>query len=196
MVNKGGGSLVAAPIWNRFMTNMLENEPKQNFQRPSTVKNLRVSKISGLMPSKQTPEDQIRYEIFAPQNVPTKKDNSFVSVDVDTVSGKLANEYTPKEARETYVYMRHKAIKPMPNWQKGVDKWVSHNREFFAKRFGIESEKEDVVYVDSPSEIPSEYTDVFTSKTAEMKNYIQILSPRSNTVLNPGETLEVQTDVL
>jgi penicillin-binding protein 1C len=50
-MNRTGGSVGAAPIWNEFMRRALADTPAQNFERPSGVKEMTVDKLTGLLPN-------------------------------------------------------------------------------------------------------------------------------------------------
>ena len=75
------GSVVAAPIWNEFMRRALQNTPAEKFARPSGIIQVAVDSVSGLLPTEHTP--QTKMEIFAANNVPTKRDNVHVQMEID-----------------------------------------------------------------------------------------------------------------
>lgn len=71
---KKGGAALAGPIWNKFITEALNNLPDEKFEKPD--KEMDITKIKPVLRG------------FWQGN-----ENFFI----DSVSGKLANEFTPKE---------------------------------------------------------------------------------------------------
>ncbi|MEA3304544.1 MAG: hypothetical protein U9Q15_02180 [Patescibacteria group bacterium] len=101
------------------MSSVTKDTPIEAFVKPRGIITKQVSSLSGLLPSEYTPKDKIIYEVFAPQNIPRKQDMSYTVVNVDTVSQKLANDYTPVAATVQYVFEDHHSILPnMPNWEE------------------------------------------------------------------------------
>ncbi|MDA0781873.1 MAG: penicillin-binding protein 1A [Rickettsiales bacterium] len=58
------GASVALPIWKEFARQALQNEPDLPFRRPSGVKLVKIDAKTGLLPSPDTPKDQIIFEAF------------------------------------------------------------------------------------------------------------------------------------
>lgn len=63
----------AGPIWNQFMKAALADQPIEQFERPSGIKEIAVDAVSGKLPTQYTP--QTKMEIFADYAVPTKYDD-------------------------------------------------------------------------------------------------------------------------
>lgn len=65
------GSSVALPIWQAFMKGALEGTPDVPFRRPDGVKLVKIDRKTGLLPSPDTPAENIIYEAFMPGTEPT-----------------------------------------------------------------------------------------------------------------------------
>jgi len=121
------GISTAAPIWKAFMTQALDGTPEEDFPVPDGIKEVQISKATGLLPSPLTPPDQITTDVFASFNAPTTIDDSYQVVDIDMLCGKLANEFTPEEMKKKVYYMNQHDIAPYPQWEKGVQQWLQDN---------------------------------------------------------------------
>lgn len=142
-----GGS-VAAPIWHRFMKNVLKDEKIENFNPPSPVKTekpvlngqkaveikVKINKASGKLITDLTPESQIEEKIY-------KKVHSILHwVDKDNPQGLV-----PKNPENDPQYQR---------WEEAVQRW--------AKKQGYEKpptefddlhtkENQPLITIESPS---------------------------------------------
>ncbi len=160
LAQKASGLDTAGGIWSYYMTEATKEQEEVPFERPEGIKWLKVSKRSGKLPSENTKEEDIITAPFASFSVPREYDESYQLIEIDTVSGKLATEFTPDEAREEKPFFAHQSILPdNPNWQEGVELWAEEN--------------------DQASEIPTEYDDVHTAETVNVKPDVTITSPRS-----------------
>ncbi|MCW1892377.1 MAG: PBP1A family penicillin-binding protein [Candidatus Uhrbacteria bacterium] len=146
------GSVIAAPIWQQYMTDALKGSPVESFNKPD-ASNTTKSAILGTAFEKK--------------------------VKIDTVSGKLATEFTPPELiEEKTFYEPHSILHyiniddptgPVPEhpeqdpqynaWEQGVKAWV---------------EKEQWNTTSTP---PTEYDDVHTKDTSPT---VMINSPMNN----------------
>lgn len=162
-----GGSVGAAPIWNRFMNEALEGSEIEYFTAP--------------------PAND------ATKAVLTGKSAEETVVKIDKASGRLATEYTPETYVEERTYREahcilHYVDKDNPrgsipsnpsidpqydNWEAAVKKWV---------------EEEGGEYVSE--EPPTEYDDLHVS---ENKPYVQIILPTDNLTLN-SRSITVETN--
>ena len=141
MTKGADGSYVAGPIWNRFMREYLKGKPVEQFKRPSTITEVTVDKLSGKLPSDQSPKDQLITDIFAPWQVPTEQDNVHVKIKIDKVSGKIATDLTPADQIEERYYINiHSEVPSNPGWENPVRQWALANG---ASEF-IPTEKDDV----------------------------------------------------
>lgn len=83
MTPGGGGSMAAGPIWNEFMKQALEGTPIEYFTSP-VLKATGKAMLDGQMPGQ--------------------------TVTIDTISGKLATEYTPAPFRKEVTYAEYHNI--------------------------------------------------------------------------------------
>ena len=163
---KADGLGTASPIWKDFMIEATKEMPKANFEKPEGIKYVKISKRSGKLPSASTPKDDVVTGIFASFATPREYDNSYEKVEIDKVSGKLATEYTPPEAREEKSFFRHHSEFPDdPNWENPVRAWAKENNQ--------------------DEEPPTEYDDVHTAGTMDTKPQITIISPSANSKISP-----------
>lgn len=173
MKNSAGGGAVAMPIWNEYMRRALSGSPVESFippQIPTTGNQM----IDGVLPSQQ--------------------------VEIDTVSGKLATEFTPAHMREvkvcgTYHNELHFINPSNPagpalqnpenhpyytNWEAGVQTYITeHNANL----------KEGEVPMET-CEIPTEYDDVHVPQNTPD---ISIRSPRNGDNVARIVTLETRS---
>ncbi|MBI5411548.1 penicillin-binding protein [Candidatus Peregrinibacteria bacterium] len=148
----------ASRIWYDFMMAATNRFPREEFSVPPDIKWIKVSKLSGKLPSEFTPSDMIVNEVFASFAPPKQADDSYQVVTIDTVSKKLATEYTPPEATAKIGFYVHHSILPnKPQWEDPVQKWVAANIPL--------------------NKIPTEYDNVHTPETLAIKPDIQIVSP-------------------
>lgn len=128
MVKGADGSFVAAPIWNRFMKQYLTGKPVEQFTRPSDIVDITVDKLSGKLPTDQSPPDQHITDIFAPWQVPKDPDNVHQKVKIDKLTGKLATDLTPAEDAIDQIYTTiHSEAPDKPNWEQPVQDWAKAN---------------------------------------------------------------------
>ncbi|PIR38981.1 MAG: penicillin-binding protein [Alphaproteobacteria bacterium CG11_big_fil_rev_8_21_14_0_20_39_49] len=78
------GASVALPIWKEFARQALQNEPDLPFRRPSGVKLVKIDAKTGLLPSPDTPKDQIIFEAF---RAGTEPDSSTSNAFEPTLNG-------------------------------------------------------------------------------------------------------------
>lgn len=122
------GLFIAAPIWNTFMTDALANKgwPDESFPRPNGIKEIKVDKWSGKLPTDQTPPDAIVTEILTSWQVPTTNDDVHVKVKIDKTTGKLATNDTPAEfIEEKYFTVIHSEMPSRSNWEDPVRAWAA-----------------------------------------------------------------------
>ncbi len=87
-MNQTGGSRAAAPIWNDFMRRVLADEPVQEFERPEGIKELRVDRLTGLLPGKNT--RQTKADIFTDSNAPRERSEAGVGEDSETCAPRVS----------------------------------------------------------------------------------------------------------
>lgn len=177
------GLTTAGPIWNEFMQVATEDHDLEEFEKPDGITWERVSRRSGLLPSENTPDDDIIAELFTTNNFPTEEDNTLVSMKIDKVSGKLPTEYTPESSIITALIANFHSQKPTdPNWEEPVQRWAKSYLDSF--------EGETIIL----AEAPTETDDIHTGLTAEQKPSIEITSPGSQANVRSGP-LEIQVQI-
>jgi hypothetical protein len=90
-------SIVSAPIWNKFMKGALEGTPIEQFPQAPGVKQITLDSNTGKTPTATT--KKTRTDIFAGWYSLVKADSTQKAT-IDIVSGKLATECTPPDARK------------------------------------------------------------------------------------------------
>jgi penicillin-binding protein 1C len=89
----------AAPIWHEFLRAALQGRPDAPFPRPEGIVAVRVCGLSGLLPTPACPNT--RSEWFIEGTQPTEADTIYRIVDIDLLTGRLADDSTPPERRQT-----------------------------------------------------------------------------------------------
>lgn len=175
----GSGYNTAAPIWKSYMNSILDRLEPTNWNRPAEITELAVSKASGFLPSDETPSDMIATEIFADFAVPTEIDQSFVTLLIETVTDRLANEYSPADMVEERTFRVHRSILAdlWPTWQTAINAWAEENGD------------------DQP---PTESADdIHTAEHAENVPQVAITSPTSLSTIGTDERLvEIEVEIL
>lgn len=172
----------AASIWKAFMVKALENKPSESFPRPEKIKEVAISITSGLIPTRNTPSDKIRTELFPDYGVPTKTEQDYLSARVDQVSGLLATEYCSENVA-LYVYQNFHSILYYQNpedpalkrWEDGVQEWAKGYRTGQEQQQNTTDPNNTIpiIYVDSPSKIPTTQCEVMSAQDSG----IEIISP-------------------
>ena len=95
-----------APIWNGIMQYYVNREglPVVDWDRPATVVEQMVCKVSGLLPSQYCP---VVTEVFAQGTQPARQDNYYTMVEVNRENGKRATASTPRDLVEQRVYFNY-----------------------------------------------------------------------------------------
>lgn len=128
MIKGADGSVVAAPIWNRFMQEYHKGKPVVEFTQPATLKTVTVDRLSGKLPTDQSPPDQLITDLFADWQIPTTTDDVHTKVKIDKVSGKLATSLTPADSIiEQFFISIHSEVPDKPNWEDPVQQWARDN---------------------------------------------------------------------
>jgi penicillin-binding protein 1A len=174
----GSGYSTAAPIWKNYMTEILDLVDATNWNRPSNIKEVAVSQASGALPADNTPSDMIATEIFASFAVPTEIDASYTTLNVETVSDRLATEYSPEDVVEETDFRMHYSIMAdtWPTWQEGIEAWMEENE------------------IDAA---PEEFADdIHNATTAANIPEIVITSPNNLSSIDPEDkTIEIEVEL-
>ena len=174
-IMKKGGAALAGPIWNKFMTEALKVLPNESFEAPDLS------------------DDAYKKPILRGQ---WQGGETFV---IDKISGKLATEFTPPEAREEraitsvhsilYWIDRSDIMGPPPadpysnpqfkNWETAVQNWWARNRGGFP--------------IITTSQIPGQSDDVHTDSS---KPRVSISQPNSSTVYPADAPISVRVSAV
>lgn len=166
-MNRAGGSVAAAPIWDEFMEKIHQGLPVENFSRPEGIKEVAVDRLSNRLPVEGS--ETIK-DIFASWQVPTEPDNVHLKVRVCRENGLLADESIPNELAEDRVYTVVHSEKPdYPNWENPVVNW--------ARSQGL----------DNPP--PTGRCEITVAKPT-----IQIIKPANNSEVSGDFTIESQAE--
>lgn len=127
---KAESLVTAAPIWKDFMTRATKLLPNARtaFTKPSSgLVQPQISALSGELPSECTPVDMRKSDLFLQENAPTKNDPACVTAEVDKVTGLLASESCPAEARETRSFFVPQSVlaDKFPQWDAAVQAWAA-----------------------------------------------------------------------
>lgn len=142
MKKDASGGLLAANLWNEYMSKVLAGTPIERFDKPSGIKKITLDKVTGKQPlqGSETVTDEF------PSWYKTGKSNSVgKSYKINKIDGKLATEDCPSDVIETiYSPQAQAEISPQDpaykRWMKPIAAWAkSHG-------FGTKI-------------IPTEYTD-------------------------------------
>lgn len=119
------GSIAAAPIWNAYMTKILEGQTNEEFEKPSGIQELTVEKYSNKLPNENS-QDFVT-DIFSTWQAPQDKDDIHVTVQVCKLcdDDKLAGNNCPDSMRENRLYTNlHSEVPNNPNWENPVLAWA------------------------------------------------------------------------
>ncbi len=125
---KGGadGSIVAAPIFHKFIETALANTPNEDFVRPDGIQELEVDKYSNKLPTEFSPEKS--KDIFAVWQVPQEKDDIHIRLQVCKSNGKLAPDDLPDSYTDFRLFTNLHSERPdYANWENPVRGWAQAN---------------------------------------------------------------------
>jgi len=119
----------AAPIWKSYMTSarsIMDGLPAA-FAIPSGIANPQISALSGELPTECTPVAYRKSDVFLTERMPSKPDPACVQLEIDKVTGLLASDECPAEARETRSFFA--PVEPLaarfPQWQASMNAWLA-----------------------------------------------------------------------
>lgn len=87
----------AAPIWQEFMRAVLQGRPDEPFPRPEGILQQEVCALSGFLPTPACTGTRLEWFIVGTQ--PTRLDDVYQQIVVDTLTGRPADSSTPPERR-------------------------------------------------------------------------------------------------
>lgn len=104
------GSSIAAQFWKIIMTRVHEGLESKNFEQPANIVSVKVCSQSGKLPTELCNHDPrgstIITEMFVQGTQPTEFCETHVELKIDSITGKIANEYCPEENVVTKVFIR------------------------------------------------------------------------------------------
>ncbi len=125
---KADGLTVAAPIWKEFMAKAqkIRKPSVTAFPVPEGIVQAQISLLSGELATECTPVALRRSDIFLAENAPSRDDPACVTMLVDKVTGLLASDSCPEEAREerSFLVPYNAAGRDFPQWDTDVLKWA------------------------------------------------------------------------
>ncbi len=116
------------PIMKNFMEYIHKTKQVENWEKPSSVKEINISNISWLLPNpEKTNPAFITKWLFV--NKPTKYDNSYTYVKVDSLCNWEVTKNTPEAAIKTAILIQFNSLMPNnPKWQNPVIKWSQSDK--------------------------------------------------------------------
>lgn len=170
-MDKKVAGFIIAPFWNEFMNYALTKIPTDNFEEPI------IDTSFDLHPILRGKWQGSQYTV------------------IDTVSGKLATEFTPESTKDEIIYGEIKPIiavinkdnprftgginindPQIPLWQYPIDQWV--NTQGFKENLN--------------PKLPEDYDDVHTNEGSPK---ISIINPKDKDFINRNDLVEVIVDI-
>lgn len=108
---------IAAPLWKDFMdrAHKFRTDGPSSFAVPPGLVNAQISLLSGQLPTDCTPVENRSSDIFLSEHAPTEPDPACATLEIDKVTGLLASESCPEDARETRSFFVPKSL-PADRW--------------------------------------------------------------------------------
>ena len=106
-------------------------------------------------------------------------------MDIDTLCGKLANEFTPEELKKKVAYVNQHDIAPYPEWEKGAQDWILQNA-------GVVDPNSATLIIGPP---PTETCPGRTAENFANRPTISIVVPTTGAVVAAGSKLPIQVTV-
>jgi membrane peptidoglycan carboxypeptidase len=132
MYGSASGYETAAPIWKDYMVSVLDQIEPTNWNRPIEIQEVAISKASGkLSNNENTPSEMVGTDIFASFAVPTEEDDSYQSILVESITGRLATEWSPENFVEEKTFRVYRSILAdyWPSWQTAIDEWIATSED-------------------------------------------------------------------
>lgn len=126
-MDRAGGSIGAAPIWNGFMRQALADKPNKEFSIPTGIRTAVVDIVSGKLPTDATPETKT--EVFTSLNMPSGNDDIHKKVRVvKSAPDRLPPANFPIDATEERVFTEFYSERPNNSaWETPVINWAKAN---------------------------------------------------------------------
>lgn len=115
----------AAPIWKEFMEYAHSGKSNLSWEKPKAIQGATISKISWLLASDTTPQNQKTYCYF--KNLPKEYDTSLKEIQIDIFCNGKVTENTPSGAIKTVYYVLLRDIDPKNTyWNETVKEWAKN----------------------------------------------------------------------
>jgi len=126
---KAESLVTASPIWKSYMTSargIMKDLPAA-FPTPTGIATPQISTLSGQLPTECTPVAYRKSDVFLSERMPTLADPSCVQLEIDKVTGLLASDECPVEARETRSFFVATDVLPerFPQWNASLQEWIA-----------------------------------------------------------------------
>ena len=125
---KATGLTTDSPIWHGFMVaaHKKMTHPIATFTVPAGLASAQISELSGKLASPCTPTEYRSADIFFEEEVPKEFDDACIEIEVDKLTGLMASDECPLEAREKGSFLRPRSELPdrFPLWEQAVQKWA------------------------------------------------------------------------
>ena len=184
---KSTGLECAGPIFHEFFKESLKHLEEEKFTRPEGIKEVEIDKLSGLLPSEKTKDEEKITDIFIEDNVPKEVSATYKEVKIDKVSGLLATDFTPPESVETKIYIDLHSHRPEDtNWEEPVQKWF----EAFYEKENEGKEEKEKIFVNPPEEEDN----IHSAERSVSAPQLEIKFPRDKGTVG-HEKFEVQLEI-
>lgn len=113
------GAMAAAPIWHQYMESVIGETDVEQFNRPDSIKDVTVDKLSNKLPTSHSPETVT--DLFASWQAPKDYDDIHITVRLDKFSENKATDECPEEFTEARTYTKlHSEVPDNPSWENPV----------------------------------------------------------------------------
>ncbi|MBI4948481.1 transglycosylase domain-containing protein [Candidatus Berkelbacteria bacterium] len=124
-MNRGGGSVAAAPIWAEYMRKALADVPAERFTKPNGLQTISVDRLSNKLPVEGS---EVIKDIFAKWQIPKDKDDFHLTIRVCRENGLIAQDDIPDELTEERTFLNIRSERPtVPAWEVPVQQWLKEN---------------------------------------------------------------------
>jgi len=130
MIHGSAGAMVAAPIWNNYMKQVLAGTPVEQFTVPSGIVHASVDALTGMLPLGGLSADAIKLlptidGIFWDKLKPQQTDNVHKVLEVVKGDGKIAGKACPDSMVEEKVFLDFHSMNPgNPDWENATVAWA------------------------------------------------------------------------
>lgn len=120
---KWNGLEASGPIWKQFMEFYHKGQWALDWRRPGWVKEVNISKLSGLLAPEGLSPDLVARSLFV--NTPKEYDSANNTVQVDLLCNWIVDDATPASAIGNVQLLRLRSLKPSnAAWENPVQAWL------------------------------------------------------------------------